>query len=103
MTDHLATAAELAPLIERVHGAHHPELTRVRELTEQINASTDAGATAHLFRELRAVTDDYTVPSDGCEAFAGTYAALRSADTEHANRRPRDAQGRPLRLQGVSR
>ena len=85
MTDHLATAAELAPLIERVHGANHPELTRVRELTEQITASTDTEATADLFRELREVTDGYTVPGDGCEAFAGTYAALRSADPGHAH------------------
>lgn len=89
MTDHLATAAELAPLIERVHGANHPELTRVRELTEQITAASDSDGhtaqTAELFRELRAVTDDYTVPSDGCEAFAGTYAALRSADPAHAH------------------
>lgn len=87
MTDHLATAVELAPLIERVHGANHPELTRVRELTEQITAASDGDTaqTAELFRELRAVTDDYTVPSDGCEAFAGTYEALRSADPTHAH------------------
>lgn len=84
MTDHLATAAELAPLIERVHGANHPELTRVRELTEQLTCSPDPEQIAGLFLELREVTDGYTVPSDGCEAFAGTYAALRAADPEHA-------------------
>lgn len=85
MTDHLATAAELAPLIERVHGAGHPELTRVRELTEQITASTDAQTTAGLFRELREVTDNYTVPSDGCEAYQGTFEALAAADPEHVS------------------
>lgn len=83
MTDHLATAAELAPLIERVHGANRPELTRVRELTEELSGSAATARTADLFRELRAVTDNYTVPSDGCEAFAATYEALRLADHEH--------------------
>ena len=31
--DPVAMTADLAPLIERVHGPNHPELTRVRELT----------------------------------------------------------------------
>lgn len=80
----LDNALELAPLIERVHGANHPELTRVRELTEQIARTDDAGTRAELFRELRSVTNDYAVPSDGCEAFQGTYAALREADVQLA-------------------
>lgn len=80
----LAKALELAPLIERVHGAHHPELTRVRELTEEISRSDDAAA-PDLFRELRAVTGNYAVPSDGCEAFHGTYEALKAADDERTS------------------
>lgn len=78
----LDNALELAPLIERVHGANHPELTRVRELTEEIARTEDEGTKAELFRELRTVTDGYTVPGDGCEAFQGTYAALRLADEQ---------------------
>ena len=78
----LAQALELAPLIERVHGANHPELTRVRELTEEISRSTDPATITRLFGELRSVTDDYRVPDDGCEAFQGTYEALRAADEE---------------------
>ena len=39
MTNPMATALELAPLIERVHGPNHPELTRVRELTFAIDLS----------------------------------------------------------------
>ena len=37
----LTTAAEYAPIIERVHGANHPELTRVREITEQLPNAAD--------------------------------------------------------------
>lgn len=80
----LDQALELAPLIERVHRSNHPELTRVRELTEEISRTQDASTTAELFRELRTVTGDYTVPADGCEAYQGTYAALKAADQELA-------------------
>ncbi|USQ78659.1 hypothetical protein [Ornithinimicrobium faecis] len=88
MTD-LSTAAQLAPILERVHGAHHPELTRIRELTQQIAQSADGAATTILFRELRAITNYYSVPSDGCEAFVVTYGSLRSADMKHSRRDPR--------------
>jgi iron-sulfur cluster repair protein YtfE (RIC family) len=84
VTDHLSTAVKLAPIVERVHGANHPELTRVRELTQEISQSADAMAAADLFRRLRKVTNDYAVPSDGCEAFAATYQALRFADREQS-------------------
>lgn len=80
----LDQALELAPLIERVHGSSHPELTRVRELTEEISRAEDVERTAELFRELRTVTGDYTVPTDGCEAYQGTFAALKAADQELA-------------------
>lgn len=77
----LAKAVEFAPLIERVHGANHPELTRVRELTEALPGA-DRERTAHLFTELRTVTGGYAVPPDGCEAFQATYRALERADRE---------------------
>ena len=83
MTD-LSTALEFALLIERVHGANHPELTRVRELTEQLARPSDPDTITDLFRELRAVTDNYAVPSDGCEAFTSTYESLKAADLEFA-------------------
>lgn len=83
MTD-LSTTLEFALLIERVHGANHPELTRVRELTEQLARPSDQDTITDLFRELRAVTDNYAVPGDGCEAFTSTYESLKAADLEFA-------------------
>lgn len=76
----LTKALELAPLIERVHGKNHPELTRVRELTEQLGAAGPDADVEPIFAELRTVTDDYSLPEDACEAFTGTYSALRDAD-----------------------
>ena len=83
--DYLSTAMELAPIVERVHGSHHPELTRVRELTQQISAATDLEESAALFRELRSVTSNYAVPSDGCEAYTATYEALSALDAARSN------------------
>lgn len=80
MTDqNLLIAAEYAPIIERVHGANHPELTRVREITEELQSS-DAARSAELFEELRTVTDNYAIPGDVCETFEATYQALSKAD-----------------------
>lgn len=84
MTDHLAQAAELAPLIERVHGPNHPELTRVREITLALQQPASATRTAELFEELRTLTGNYALPADACEAFQATYQALESADAQYA-------------------
>ena len=80
MNDHLSTALRFTPIIERVHGAHHPELTRVRELTQQVSQTSDPEETANLFWELRSVTRDYALPEDACEAFTATYSSLEAAD-----------------------
>jgi regulator of cell morphogenesis and NO signaling len=79
----LTTAAEYAPIIERVHGANHPELTRVREITEQLPNAAEADR-VHLFEELRTITDDYAIPGDVCETFEATYRALQRADDASA-------------------
>lgn len=80
---HIQQAAEFAPIIERVHGEHHPELTRVRQLTEQLQQAKNAAAASDLFGQLRTVTDHYAVPADGCEAYQATYQALERADKQH--------------------
>lgn len=83
MTDHMTTALQLTPLIERVHGAHHPELTRVRELTQQLGSATNDYVKEDLFRELRIITNSYTLPAGACEAFTAAYQALESAEKQH--------------------
>lgn len=82
----LAKALELAPIIERVHGEHHPELTRVREITEQLAASGSDEDTRALFAELRSVTNGFAIPGDVCETFEATYEALERAESELAPR-----------------
>lgn len=78
----LAKALELAPIIERVHGSHHPELTRVRELTEQLGAAGPETDVKAVFSELRTVTSDFAIPDDVCETFVATYEALQQAEAD---------------------
>jgi iron-sulfur cluster repair protein YtfE (RIC family) len=84
MNTQLDRAAQFAPIIERVHGSNHPELTRVREITLDLQQTTDAARKTGLFTELRSVTQDYAVPGDVCEAFEATYRSLQQADGQHS-------------------
>ena len=84
MNQHISTAVQLTPVLERVHGAHHPELTRVNELTQQLSRSTNTGEIAGLFQELRTVTNAFAIPGDACEAYQTAYRALQEADEQHA-------------------
>lgn len=72
-------ALELAPIVERVHGPGHPEMTRIREIVEAVNAAE--GDADELFVELRGLTNDYTPPADTCETVDALYGALHSMDT----------------------
>lgn len=65
--------------ILKVHGAHHPELGTVRELFVDMATKVDTDLAADLTPELAqlaTVTNNYTVPADGCEAYQATYALL---------------------------
>lgn len=81
---HIEKAAQLAPIVERVHGGHHPELTRVREITQALHQSDNTETTPALFQELRTVTDNYAIPNDVCEAFGAMYQALERSDKQQA-------------------
>lgn len=77
---YLHQAAQFAPIVERVHGAHHQELTRVRELVEALQNVKDKAHGVEIFEELREVTKNYTIPADACEAYTATYQSLKQAD-----------------------
>ncbi|MDO5668597.1 MAG: hypothetical protein Q4G50_01200 [Corynebacterium sp.] len=80
MNPALAQAVRLATVVEKVHGAQHPELTRVRELTQAIADTTDDARIAEYYSELHAVTDNYTAPEDACEGFESHYRALEESE-----------------------
>ena len=73
------------PVVDRVHGAHHPEFHEVRALFETLVKKTDeAGENPPKlekeFLSLRQITDDYTVPGDVCESYEAVYKMLSELD-----------------------
>ncbi len=76
------------PVVDRVHGEHHPEFHEVRRLFEEIKAKVEAagGGQADLAREfaqLRELTDNYKVPGDVCESYAAVYEMLAELDAAY--------------------
>lgn len=83
--DNFERLEQFVPIVARVHGGSHPEFHDVKRLFDEINAKVkDAGsAKADLdkeFKELREVTDNYTVPDDVCESYEAVYKMLEEVD-----------------------
>ena len=73
------------PVVDRVHGANHPEFHDVRRLFDEINRKTkEAGAEKpdldNEFKQLRELTGNYTVPGDVCESYEAVYHMLAEVD-----------------------
>ncbi len=74
--------------ITRAHGKNHPEAFEVRELFEVMNekvkeAGTEKPNLDEEFTKLRNITDNYTIPGDVCETYAGVYNMLSEADKSY--------------------
>lgn len=77
--------AQFTPVLVRVHGKNHPELTQVRDVFAEMNSKVKESGSNQIdlsveFYELRKITSNYSIPSDGCETYAATYQMLESAD-----------------------
>lgn len=76
---------QYVPIVERVHGGSHPEFHDVRRLFDKINikikkAGSEKPELDKEFKELRKVTDKYTVPDDVCESYEAVYKMLAELD-----------------------
>ncbi len=74
--------------ITRAHGKSHPEAFEVRNLFETMNAKvTEAGTNQpnldSEFTQLRKITNNYTIPEDVCQTYAGVYNMLAEADKSY--------------------
>lgn len=73
------------PIVDRVHGESHPEFHEVHRLFEEMNMKmkeegSDKPELDREFKELRKVTDNYTVPADTCESYEIVYNILSKLD-----------------------
>lgn len=82
---HFKTLSQYVPIVDRVHGGHHPEFHKVRSLFEEISEKTKKAGSNKLdlneeFKNLREVTNNYTVPGDVCESYEAVYNMLEELD-----------------------
>lgn|SRR5690554_755215 len=66
------------PVVDRVHGKHHPEFHEVRRLFEiiEIKVNEDDLNLSDVFNSLKDVTKNYFVPTDVCESYEAVYQML---------------------------
>lgn len=79
------TLTQYVPIVDRVHGDHHPEFHDVRKIFDAINEKAKkAHATkpelTEEFAKLRETTTQYTVPNDVCESYEAVYKMLAELD-----------------------
>lgn len=73
------------PIVARVHGGSHPEFQDVHRLFDEINtkikeAGSEKPELDNEFKELREITNNYTVPGDVCESYEAVYSMLAELD-----------------------
>ena len=84
---HLQTLKQYVPIVDKVHGGHHPEFHEVRALFQVIVDQSNEPDSHHpewkeAFAKLREITGNYTVPDDVCESYEAVYRML--AELDHA-------------------
>lgn len=72
------------PKVQKIHGAKHPELMEVKQVTDELQAvfedGMDTGRATALLEKLRSLTRNYAIPSDACPAYKNAYKALSQID-----------------------
>lgn len=85
MKNQLPSLEKFVPIVERVHGKHHPEFYEVRKLFNSIiekvkEAASERPELKEEFVKLREITDNYKVPGDVCETYEAVYNMLSEVD-----------------------
>ncbi len=85
---HMKTLKLYVPVVDRVHGPHHPEFHEVKQLFETMAEKISAAgrgkpALDAEFERLRQVTGNYEVPGDVCESYEAVYRMLSELDAAY--------------------
>ncbi|WP_279145699.1 iron-sulfur cluster repair di-iron protein, ric [Clostridium tyrobutyricum] len=85
LEQNLGRLEQYVPVVARVHGGSHPEFHDVKKVFDEVsvkikNAGSEKPNLDNEFKELRKITDNYTVPSDVCESYEAVYNMLEAVD-----------------------
>jgi len=83
--EYLKTLKQYVPVVDRVHGANHPEFHDVRQVFDVITEKISLSKSGSLelsddFAKLRVITNHYTIPPDVCETYEAVYKMLSELD-----------------------
>ena len=83
--ENLGRLEQYVPVVAKVHGGSHPEFHEVKKVFQEVNvkiknAGLDKPDLDNEFKELRKITDDYTVPGDVCESYQAVYHMLEEVE-----------------------
>jgi len=76
----LPILTQYVPVVDRVHGDHHPEFHEVRRLFNLLSKKikeTDIPDITFELNQLRKTTGNFEIPSDVCETFEAVYNMLK--------------------------
>lgn len=71
------------PVVTRVHGNNHNEIREVGLVFDDIKKKVTEVANPQLdneFKQLREITNQYTIPNDVCESYEAVYNMLEEVD-----------------------
>jgi len=85
LEQNLGRLEQYVPVVARVHGGSHPEFHDVKKVFDEVsvkikNAGSEKPNLDNEFKELRKITDNYTVPGDVCESYEAVYNMLAEVD-----------------------
>lgn len=72
---------QYVPVVDRVHGAHHPEFHEVRAVFNAMCFKINETETPDLtneFAQLRSITNNFVIPEDVCESYEAVYDMLKA-------------------------
>lgn len=85
LEQNLGRLEQYVPVVARVHGGSHPEFHDVKRIFDEVSvkvkkAGSEKPNLDNEFKELREITDNYTVPEDVCESYEAVYNMLEEVD-----------------------
>lgn len=85
LEQNLGRLEQYVPVVARVHGESHPEFHDVKRIFDEVSvkvkkAGSEKPNLDNEFKELREITDNYTVPGDVCESYEAVYNMLEEVD-----------------------
>ena len=86
---YLKVLKQYVPIVDRVHGANHPEFHDVRTVFETMVAKIERAGTKdpglhEEFAHLRTITEGYRIPQDVCESYEAVYSMLSKLDEAYS-------------------